>query len=167
MKLMKLYCPSCGANVNYDVDSGKKSFFCLHCGSQILVDDEVIRTEHKEIYVDEAAIKKAYYDNAVKQKKLELKEKEIQRKTKIFKLKIIISLCLALATIVSIVLLCIGIKTISIELMLVGVILASLFGFPILFIWYKNEISNNKSEEDEELDSEDDEGLNSGDWGVF
>ncbi len=56
MNLKALYCPNCGGTVKYDIDSGKKSFFCIHCGSQILIDDDIIRTEHKEVIVDEAKI---------------------------------------------------------------------------------------------------------------
>ena len=56
MNLKALYCPNCGGTVKYDIDSGKKRFFCIHCGSQILIDDDIIRTEHKEVIVDEAKI---------------------------------------------------------------------------------------------------------------
>ena len=43
MKVYTLFCPNCGASLN--IKSDKNSFFCTHCGSQILVDDETQRIE--------------------------------------------------------------------------------------------------------------------------
>ena len=37
MKLQKLDCPACGANINMDVN-GRKAVFCPFCGSQFLID---------------------------------------------------------------------------------------------------------------------------------
>ena len=37
MKLKKLDCPACGANINLDVN-GRKAVFCPFCGSQFLID---------------------------------------------------------------------------------------------------------------------------------
>lgn len=79
MNLKALYCPNCGGTVKYDIDSGKKSFFCIHCGSQILIDDDIIRTEHKEVIVDEAkiqeqlaAVEKAKIDSSNRKAALKL-----------------------------------------------------------------------------------------------
>ena len=44
MKLIKLKCPSCGANLK--VDREKKKFICNYCRTESLLDDEVIKIEH-------------------------------------------------------------------------------------------------------------------------
>lgn len=45
MKLIKMVCPSCGAKL--DVDGDKKEFVCEYCHTTTLLDDGVIRVEHK------------------------------------------------------------------------------------------------------------------------
>ena len=59
MKLKSLYCPSCGGSINIDIDSGRKTAFCIHCGQQIVIDDEVLRSEHTDVLIDQARIKEA------------------------------------------------------------------------------------------------------------
>ncbi len=59
MKLQALHCPYCGGTVKIDLEANNKSCFCIHCGQQIIIDDEVIKTEHTEIKRDEARIKEA------------------------------------------------------------------------------------------------------------
>ena len=59
MNIKAFYCPHCGGNIKFDIDSGKKSCFCIHCGQQIILDDEVVRTEHTERYIDYARIEEA------------------------------------------------------------------------------------------------------------
>ena len=60
MKMMKLHCPHCGARL--EVDNGLDTFFCMHCGHKIVLDQqskEIIRAkvmvkhmEHQERMAD-------------------------------------------------------------------------------------------------------------------
>ena len=59
MKLQASHWPYCGGTVKIDLEANNKSCFCIHCGQQIIIDDEVIKTEHTEIKRDEARIKEA------------------------------------------------------------------------------------------------------------
>ena len=43
MKLITLKCPNCGAQLN--VDANKESVYCEHCGTRILIDDEINRLQ--------------------------------------------------------------------------------------------------------------------------
>ena len=52
MKLQALYCPYCAGTVKFDIESGRNYCYCVHCGQQIYFDDEVARSEHKEIIED-------------------------------------------------------------------------------------------------------------------
>lgn len=52
MKAYTINCPSCGANVNLEKDVPR--CFCPYCGTQIIVDDGVQRSE--VVYRDEAKI---------------------------------------------------------------------------------------------------------------
>ena len=54
MKLVKLQCPSCGANLSNDIPEDMKYIFCLYCGQKMLVDDEVQRSEYRYVTEDVA-----------------------------------------------------------------------------------------------------------------
>ena len=43
MKLIPLKCPNCGAQLN--VDANKESVYCEHCGTRIMIDDEINRLQ--------------------------------------------------------------------------------------------------------------------------
>lgn len=43
MKLIPLKCPNCGAQLT--VDTNKESVYCEHCGTRILIDDEINRLQ--------------------------------------------------------------------------------------------------------------------------
>lgn len=45
MKLVSARCPNCGASV--DLDPSMKAAYCIHCGTRLMVDDEVQRIEIK------------------------------------------------------------------------------------------------------------------------
>ena len=45
MKLKSLNCPNCGSNVDVSINEGQKFTFCSQCGSKLVIDDEVQRTE--------------------------------------------------------------------------------------------------------------------------
>ena len=44
MKLIKLICPNCGANLEITTDN--KEFTCQYCKTPILLDEEIIKVEH-------------------------------------------------------------------------------------------------------------------------
>lgn len=86
MKIIGVHCPYCGGAVKFDIDAGQKSCFCVHCGQQIILDDEVIRTEHIERHIDEARIHEADINERIKLKELELKllkQRREERKSKV------------------------------------------------------------------------------------
>ena len=43
MKLIPLKCPNCGAQLT--VDANKESVYCEHCGTRIMIDDEINRLQ--------------------------------------------------------------------------------------------------------------------------
>lgn len=75
MKLIKLQCPSCGANL--EVNGELKSFTCNFCGTVTLFDDEIIRVEHRivgtkkaeRIEALEALVDDKRYDLAIEKAK--------------------------------------------------------------------------------------------------
>ena len=83
MKVYTLFCPNCGASLN--IKSDKNSFFCTHCGSQILVDDETQRIEitkniNKNVNytrTDNTKIEKARSEERVRIKKEEAKTERL------------------------------------------------------------------------------------------
>ena len=92
MKIIGVHCPYCGGAVKFDVDAGQKSCFCVHCGQQIILDDEVMRTEHVERHIDEARIHEADVNERIRLKELELQVIEQKGKERSKKTKLIISL---------------------------------------------------------------------------
>ena len=78
MKILALHCPYCGGTIKFDLDKGKKFCFCVHCGQQVILDDEVIRTEHTERKIDEARIKEADVKAQIELEKFRIYEKELE-----------------------------------------------------------------------------------------
>lgn len=91
MKIISLKCPECGADI--DIEEGHKQCFCKYCGTKILIDDGNSTYTYRK--VDEARIKEAEVDKAIRLKELEIEqEKNLQfEKTKELKTKITILLC--------------------------------------------------------------------------
>ena len=102
MKVIGVHCPYCGGNIKFDLDSGKKHCFCIHCGQQIILDDEVIRTEHREVKVDEARIKEADVQAQIELEKLKVYERDLERweRKRGFRLKLGIGWIIGLVVIV-------------------------------------------------------------------
>ena len=75
--LISVKCPACGASLS--IEEGRQQVFCSYCGSKVLVNND-----HEYVYrhIDEAAIKKAEADKAIRLKELEIKEKEREQKRK-------------------------------------------------------------------------------------
>ncbi len=79
MKAYTINCPSCGANVNLEKDVPR--CFCPYCGTQIIVDDGVQRSE--VVYRDEAKILELQLQEQARLRAI----KEEQRRQKEFKQK--------------------------------------------------------------------------------
>ena len=42
MKIIKCYCPNCGAPTSIETDDMYRNYmFCTHCGSKILIDEDI------------------------------------------------------------------------------------------------------------------------------
>ncbi len=95
MKILGIHCPYCGGNIKFDIDSGKRHCFCVHCGQQIILDDEVIRTEHVEIKRDETKIHEADVNERIRLKELEMEENRRISSEKSKKTKLIVVLTIA------------------------------------------------------------------------
>lgn len=59
MKIISMTCPKCGGELSIDKDSINDFCFCSYCGEKLFVEDNVIRTEHKETIEDLGRIKEA------------------------------------------------------------------------------------------------------------
>ncbi len=72
MKIIKMKCQSCGANL--EVDPNREYMFCKYCGEKQLIDDGTIRVEINNVIRDEAQIK----HEEVNMKNAEIKELKMQ-----------------------------------------------------------------------------------------
>ena len=97
MKIVKLECPSCGGNITDNIPEGMQYMFCKYCGQKMFIDDEVQRSEHREIKEDVAEVKKAELDNELKLKELEYKERDDKRSNRM------ILICLGIAVLMMVV----------------------------------------------------------------
>ena len=70
MKMFELKCPSCGATLN--VAEEQRQLYCQYCGTKIIVDDGVQRTEIKHVIRDEARLKEAEAYESVELAEIEL-----------------------------------------------------------------------------------------------
>lgn len=82
MKIISLKCPECGADI--DIEEGHRQCFCKYCGTKILIDDGNSTYTYRK--VDEARIKEAEVEKAIRLKELELelydkKSKEDKKRT--------------------------------------------------------------------------------------
>lgn len=83
-------CPECGASL--PIEEGRTQIFCSYCGTNILVSKD---NEHIYRNIDEASIKQAETERAVRMRELDLEEKKnLNRKTFIIIWTIIIVLML-------------------------------------------------------------------------
>ncbi len=57
MKMFPIECPNCKSKLK--IEEGRDMIFCEYCGTQIFVDDGVVRSEHVERKIDEARLKEA------------------------------------------------------------------------------------------------------------
>ena len=71
MRIVGVYCPYCGGNTLFDKDSGKKHCFCVHCGKQIVLDDEVIHSSYAERIMNESQPRDIDIKDQIRLKELE------------------------------------------------------------------------------------------------
>lgn len=83
MGLTLAKCPACGAELNLETD--KDYFYCPHCGSKVLRNEERIVVEHVIRTVDEAKVKKEETERAKVEAKAEAKRKEMERQAEALK----------------------------------------------------------------------------------
>ena len=69
-QFVSVKCPECGAS--FPMEEGRKISCCSYCGTKILISNE---NEHIYHSIDEAVIKRAEADRAVRMKMLEMEER--------------------------------------------------------------------------------------------
>ena len=74
MKLISLKCPECKADLN--IEEGRKMCYCQYCGTRILIDDN--SSTRTYLKIDEARIKEAEVDKAIRLKELEIEQMKLQ-----------------------------------------------------------------------------------------
>ena len=75
--MKKCTCPNCGANLS--IKTNDRDFaFCQYCGTKIMLDD--YRATHR--IIDEAQIKKAENEHAIRLKELEIEESKHTQRSK-------------------------------------------------------------------------------------
>ena len=99
MQVKAFYCPHCGGTIKFDLESGRQSCFCLHCGQQVILDDEVVRSEHTEIKRDEARIKEADVKAQIELEELRIYQKELEQFEKNKKRRILLGIAWAVVMI--------------------------------------------------------------------
>ena len=115
MKASIIKCPNCNAML--DVSDDKKILYCQYCGTKLLIDDEVYRTEHTENInivkksVDITKLRSAEYEHEIKKRELDLIERREKRNEDSF--NNIVSALIPLLLIIIIPWVIIGIKNYS------------------------------------------------------
>ena len=79
MKIVKLICPACGANI----DSDGKMMFCSYCGAKLFVDDEAINININYTKHDEARIRDSERKEKVRLKELEYEARKNRHDDKV------------------------------------------------------------------------------------
>lgn len=80
MSLKPLKCPNCGAALT-NINPNLESFYCTYCGYHI-INADVSRSIHKEIYIDQAKIaqEEAWKEVELQKLRSEEKKRESERK---------------------------------------------------------------------------------------
>lgn len=73
MGLTLAKCPACGANLNLETDTDY--FYCPHCGSKVLQQEDRIVIEHVNRTIDEAEVRKVEFER----EKYALDEERIEK----------------------------------------------------------------------------------------
>ena len=92
--MIKLTCPSCGANLSIDNETSREYAFCEYCGTRIALQDKPATTVR---YIDEARIREAELNAQIRLKELELEsnsaaqyEKRVANNRKFFRKRLLI-----------------------------------------------------------------------------
>ena len=119
MRLVKMTCPNCGAEL--ELDSERTQAFCTYCGNKLYIDDESIKITNR--IIDEARLKEA----EVRLKELEYQhEREIREETirkeqkKAFRLSVIVFLSLLAITMFFV-----RLRPFSVLIIIAGIVLLS------------------------------------------
>lgn len=91
INVTNIKCPDCGSTL--PVEEGRNQMFCTYCGSSIVITNE---NEHIYRNIDEAKVKQAEAEKAIKLKKLEMIEKKREAAARVKKIKIVISIILGI-----------------------------------------------------------------------
>lgn len=84
MKLIKMTCPNCNAEL--EVDADRKQAFCQYCGTKLLIDDETINVNYR--YIDEARVMEAQMKQSqidMRFKRYEQEDREFEEKYAVWK----------------------------------------------------------------------------------
>ena len=98
MKIVKLTCPACGANI----DANEKMTFCSYCGAKLFIDDEATNININYTKRDEARIKDSERKERVRLKELEYEERKNRHDDRV------VFLCIGLLFAIAIVCVIIG-----------------------------------------------------------
>ena len=119
MRLVKMTCPNCGAEL--ELDAERTQAFCTYCGNKLYIDDESIKITNR--IIDEARLKEA----EVRLKELEYQhEREIREETirkeqkKAFRLSVIVFLSLLAITMFFV-----RLRPFSVLIIIAGIVLLS------------------------------------------
>ena len=74
MRLIKLSCPFCDANL--ELEQERDTYYCSYCGNRIAIDKEKTRLEY--VTIDEGRIAEAKATETIRLKELELEEKKMK-----------------------------------------------------------------------------------------
>lgn len=102
MKVIEIKCPNCSAQLK--TSSDRRMLFCEYCGTRIILDDGVVRSEHTENininntqkHVNEAKLQRLEYEREIRNQKLE-EEKKKKESAKRFGIVFSIVLVIAIA----------------------------------------------------------------------
>ncbi len=91
IKFVSIKCPECGSALN--IEEGRQQCFCSYCGTKIMIQND---NEYIYRHIDEAGVKQAETDQMIRMRQMAMAEKQQTEDRKILRLKIIISLILAI-----------------------------------------------------------------------
>ena len=89
MEMISLKCPSCGGAV--DIEEGHDSCLCPYCGTRLYLDDGTIRINIR----DEAKLKEAEANEAIRLKELELEQQKLKTKHRVMLVAFLVALVIA------------------------------------------------------------------------
>lgn len=95
MKIISLKCPECDAPIT--IEEGHKQCYCKYCGAKILLDDGSTTYTYRN--VDAARIREAEINGKIRLKELEIEQEERKHKRKNNRIKVIVTILMAVVSI--------------------------------------------------------------------